>query len=80
MASLTIKGIPDDLLDMLRRKAETNRRSVNSEVLITLEDSVSRKPVDPQAFMERVRRRRERMNVAELTQEMLRQDREEGRA
>ena len=80
MASLTIKGVPDELLELLRRRAETNRRSVNSEVLITLESSVGRRPVDPDAFLERVRRRRERMNVAELTPEMLRQDLEEGRA
>ena len=33
MASLTIKGIPDDLLDQLRRSAELHRRSLNSEVL-----------------------------------------------
>lgn len=80
MASLTIKGIPDEVLELLRRRAEANRRSLNSEVLVTIETSVGRRPVDPEAFLERVRRRRERMNVAEISPEMLREAREEGRA
>ncbi|HYH79794.1 MAG TPA: hypothetical protein VEX86_08350 [Longimicrobium sp.] len=45
-----------------------------------LESSGGRRPVDTEAFMERVRSRRERMNVQELTPEMVRQAREEGRA
>ena len=80
MATLTIKGIPDDVLDLLRRKAETNRRSLNSEVLVSLERSVGRLPVDPEAFLERVRRRRERMDVPPFTPEFLRAAREEERA
>lgn len=80
MATLTIKGVPDDLLDLLRQKAEANRRSLNSEVLVTIEQSVGRRPIDPEAFLERVRRRRERMNIGEISPELLREAREEGRA
>jgi chromosomal replication initiation ATPase DnaA len=78
--SLTIKGISDDLLESLRRRAEANRRSLNSEVLFTIEASVGRRPVDSEAFLDRVRRRRERMNVSEISAEILNEMREEGRA
>lgn len=79
MASLTIKGIPDELLDSLRRMAEANRRSINSEVLHRLERSVGRTPIDPQEFLSRVRTRRERLQLPPLTDEFLAQARSEGR-
>lgn len=37
MASLTIKGIPDELLDELRAEAERERRSVNQQAIVALE-------------------------------------------
>lgn len=79
MPSLTIKGIPDDLLHSLRRIAETNRRSINSEVLLRLERSIGRAPTDPEEFLSRIRARRERLQVPPLTQEFLTTARAEGR-
>lgn len=35
--TITLKGIPDDVYDRLKRSAEANRRSVNSEVIACLE-------------------------------------------
>ncbi|HEX6133129.1 MAG TPA: Arc family DNA-binding protein [Longimicrobiales bacterium] len=40
MASLTIKGIPDELLERLRQRAELHRRSMNSEVIVVLEEGL----------------------------------------
>lgn len=40
MASLTLKGVPDDLLARLKREAAEHRRSLNGEVLYRLEQSV----------------------------------------
>lgn len=79
MPSLTIKGIPDELLDNLRRSAETNRRSINSEVLLRLERSVGRAPIDPEEFLSRIRARRARLQVPPLTDEFLAQAKAEGR-
>jgi antitoxin FitA len=79
MASLTIKGIPDELLDNLRRSAEANRRSLNSEVILRLERAIGRAPLDPQEFLSRVRARRERLQLPPLTDELLDQARSEGR-
>lgn len=41
MASVTIKGIPDELLDRLRKRAETDKRSINREVIHLLETALS---------------------------------------
>jgi plasmid stability protein len=37
MASLTLKNVPEDLLERLRRRAERNRRSLMKEALYLLE-------------------------------------------
>ncbi len=79
MPSLTIKGIPDDLLQRLRQSAEEHRRSLNSEVLHRLERSVGTASVDPEAFLARVRRLQERTKLPALTDELLEQARREGR-
>lgn len=79
MANLTVKGIPDEVLDSLRRIAEANRRSLNSEVLLLLERTVGRAPLDPDEFLSRVRARRERLRLPPLTDELLAQARAEGR-
>ncbi|MDQ3254247.1 MAG: Arc family DNA-binding protein, partial [Acidobacteriota bacterium] len=34
MATLTIKNLPDDLYQQLKRTAAQHRRSINSEVII----------------------------------------------
>lgn len=41
MATLTVKGVPDDLLKQLKREAAEHRRSLNGEVLHRLESSVA---------------------------------------
>jgi plasmid stability protein len=33
MASLTVKNVPEDLLEALRKAAITNRRSLNQEIM-----------------------------------------------
>ena len=37
MATLTLRDVPDDLHDWLKRQAEAHHRSVNKEVLALLE-------------------------------------------
>ncbi len=41
MASITLKGVPDELLDALRKLAEEERRSLNQEAIYLLERAVA---------------------------------------
>jgi len=41
MPSLTLKGIPADVLDKLRSMAENERRSLNKQAILILERAVS---------------------------------------
>ncbi|MGH7332255.1 MAG: FitA-like ribbon-helix-helix domain-containing protein [Candidatus Rokuibacteriota bacterium] len=55
MASLTIKNLPTSLLDRLRRRAAANRRSLNLEVIVSLESTVSATLVDSDTLLARAR-------------------------
>ncbi len=58
MASVTLKGVPDELLAQLKREAAEHRRSLNGEVLYRLEQSVSERA--NAATLEEIRRNRMR--------------------
>jgi plasmid stability protein len=78
MATLTLKGIPDELLDRLRRRARLHRRSLNSEALVALEDWVGPTPLDPRELLARIRKHRGEMKFT-LTEEMIDEAINEGR-
>jgi len=81
MATMTLKGIPDELLDKLKARAELHRRSLNAEALVALERHVGPTRYDPDEMLERIRATRARMaGVTPLTTEMLEAAIDEGRA
>ncbi len=41
MSSLTLKDLPDDLLDRLRERARQQRRSLNREAILLLEQALA---------------------------------------
>ena len=41
--NFSIKNVPDDLAEEVRRRAAKNRRSLQGELLVILEESVGRK-------------------------------------
>ena len=55
MPTLTLKNIPDDLHARLKASAERNRRSLNSEILVRLEQDISRPVLDPVVHAETLR-------------------------
>jgi plasmid stability protein len=55
MPTLTLKNIPEDLHARLKASAERNRRSLNSEILVRLEQGISRPVLDPIVHAETLR-------------------------
>ncbi len=55
MPTLTLKNIPDGLHARLKASAERNRRSLNSEILVRLEQDISRPVLDPVVHAETLR-------------------------
>ncbi len=79
MRTLTIKGVPDAVYRRLKARAAERRRSLNSEVLLCLEQAVAAEPVDAAALLARADRVRERLNLPPLTEAALRGAKSRGR-
>jgi hypothetical protein len=79
MPSLTVKGLPEDVIESLRRSAQRNRRSLNSEILYRLEQSVQHRVAEPEAILARIRELRARRPLPELTDDELRRMKDAGR-
>jgi plasmid stability protein len=60
MATLHVRNVPDELYERLRRKAESEARSLSTEVIPLLDAMTPRRPMtaEEDAPFERMRRRR----------------------
>lgn len=80
MASLTVKGVPEELLARLRAAAAAQRRSLNGEVIVRLERSLSEQPrPDVDELLKRVDAARAYLTGPLPTDEEIRAARDEGR-
>jgi plasmid stability protein len=61
MATLTLKDVPADLHRKLKARAEQNGRSLNREVIESLEASFADAPVDVEAELAEIRALRDRI-------------------
>jgi len=58
MATLTIRDVPQPLVDRLKAQATVHRRSLNREVIACLEGTVRAVPLDPDTLLARARQLR----------------------
>jgi plasmid stability protein len=79
MATLTIKNIPDAVYEQLKQRAARHRRSVNSEIIVCLEQVLGSRAVDPATFLTSLHPLREHISSVFVTEEDLRTAKEEGR-
>ncbi len=79
MANVTLKGVPDELYERIKRSAAANRRSINSEIIVQLEQSAGREPIDPEAFLARVDRLQADLDITPLTDEFINRAKQWGR-
>ncbi|MBN1906872.1 MAG: Arc family DNA-binding protein [Deltaproteobacteria bacterium] len=59
MATVTVKNIPDDLYDRLKSVAEINRRSINSEIIMCIENAILSHRVDLDKMLIDIRKMRQ---------------------
>jgi len=53
--SLSIKAVPNDLAQALRKRAARNHRSIQGELMHILESAVRPKPFDAAEFVRRIK-------------------------
>ncbi|MEO7359647.1 MAG: Arc family DNA-binding protein [Gemmatimonadaceae bacterium] len=79
MPTITLKGLPDALYERLKQQAETNRRSLNSEVLMCLERATAYQATDSASMLARIAHMQETLNVQPFTDLELNAAKNEGR-
>lgn len=79
MPNMMIKNVPQDLYDKLKQSAQEHHRSINSEVIVSLEKVLRSTRVDPEEFLRKVHELQQRFTVPPLTDEFLRAAKEDGR-
>lgn len=78
MPSITIRDLPDGLHARLRERAARHRRSLNAEIVHTLDEATAPRADDPEATIARLRQLRARTRTSPLT-EVLWREAESGR-
>ena len=71
MATLTVKNIPQPVVERLKQQAALHRRSLNLEVIACLEATVQATPVDTEVLLARIREIRVRPRGVRLTDRLL---------
>jgi antitoxin FitA len=79
MATMTLKNVPDDLYEQLKRRAELHRRSINSEAIVCLERALQSTTISPEQLIARAANLRTRVGNLFVTDADLRSARDEGR-
>lgn len=67
MPTLTIKGLPPELYRRLKAQAAAHRRSLNGEIIVCLERSLTAGPIDPSGWLQEVQAFRRGLKVRALT-------------
>jgi hypothetical protein len=79
MPAITLKNIPNELYDQIKKSAAMNYRSINGEILFRLHHSLGHKPIDPVLLVQRISKLQERLTMPLLTEETLKLAKADGR-
>lgn len=80
MTTLTIKNIPEQLYKELKNQALINHRSLNSEVIVSLERAVHKHTISPQEIISQARAVRIQSNaMLTLSNQLINKTKREGR-
>lgn len=79
MATVTVKNIPDELYKRLKSVAEINRRSINSEIIMCIEKTITSRKIDLKEMLDDVRKLRKFTSGYMISDEAFNQAKTEGR-
>lgn len=79
MPTITVKNVPPDLYERLKRSAQANRRSINSEIIFQIEHALSPQRIEPEVTIARARKLREKTATYDIGGEELDRAKKAGR-
>jgi len=79
MPTITVKNIPPEIYEKLKRTAEINHRSINSEIIACIERAVGSRQIDPDELLAEARRLRAQVAGRPITDRELAKAKTAGR-
>ena len=79
MVTFTVKNIPPSLYERLKKSAELNRRSINSEIIFCIEKTVQSQVLDTDQLLAKARKLRTLTQAVPVTDNELIEAIEDGR-
>ncbi|HLR25474.1 MAG TPA: Arc family DNA-binding protein [Fodinibius sp.] len=70
MPSITVKNIPERIYDKVRDQAQAHHRSINSEIIACLEQTVQARRISPDKILQEARKLRKRAKGSLSSQEI----------
>jgi antitoxin FitA len=77
--TITVKNIPAQLYERLKQRAALHHRSINSEIIALIEESVAARKRNPADFLASAKALREKTGRYELEKEFIDRAKREGR-
>ena len=79
MPAITLKNIPDDLYIKIKKSAELNFRSINSEILFRLKSSIAQKKPEVDYLLSQIHNINRQIHISMLNDKLIDQAKNEGR-
>lgn len=80
MTNVTVKNIPDTLYEQLKQAAQLHRRSINSEIIVCIEQAMGGQPIDLEMTLARAQVLREKTLAYPISDEDFNAAKAAGRA
>jgi hypothetical protein len=80
MPTITVKNIPSELYEQLKQSAESNHRSINSEIIICIERAVRSRRITPEQTLARAHALRQKTKEYPITDHEFNQAKFAGRS
>ncbi len=79
MPAITLKNVPTDLYQLIKKSASSNFRSINSEILFHLNKTLGYKPVNSEQLLERISKLQKEIAIPSLSEKFLEIAKNDGR-
>jgi antitoxin FitA len=79
MPAITLKNIPEELYTKIKKSAEINFRSINSEILFRLKSSISQKKPEVDYLLSQIHALNQNLQIPILNDKLINSAKNEGR-
>ncbi|MFC2129834.1 Arc family DNA-binding protein [Bacteroidota bacterium] len=80
MAAITLKNIPENLYKQIKKSAKDNYRSINNEILFHIKLAIERRRINQKSLISRIEKLQSKLKMPELTDDLLAEAKNKGRA